>query len=218
MITDGIPGVSALAANPTELSLGTPRLTLVLGGARSGKSALAERLVRARGERPLYLATAPEPPDNETADPEMVARIARHRTDRARYDWTTIEAGCELAGALDAHARDPARPILVDCLVLWLGTLMIDRFDAVEASEEDKAKAAVDIEGAAFSALEAALDTAVSPIVLVSGEVGMGVVPITPLGRAFQDALGRLNQRMAARADRVILCVAGLPMLLKDET
>jgi len=167
------------------------RRALVLGGARSGKSALAERLVRETGLRRVYLATA------QAFDAEMAARIARHRADRGA-GWETLEAPLALTGALAAADR-PGTVVLVDCLTLWLSNVMLDGRDA-----EDEA-----------TALLAALDGIAAPVALVSNEVGLGIVPDTPLGRAFRDAQGRLNQRVAALCDTVAFCAAGLPLWLK---
>ncbi|GEO81177.1 bifunctional adenosylcobinamide kinase/adenosylcobinamide-phosphate guanylyltransferase [Pararhodospirillum oryzae] len=196
-----------------------PSLTLVLGGARSGKSTLAERLTLASGPRPLYFATAR--PVHVDGDPEMIARVKAHQ-DRRGPAWTTIEAGADLAGALATHATDPTRPVLIDCLILWLGGLMMATAEpdgAVPQSPEaaalaaGRAGAAV---GPALDALEAALARVPAPVIVVSGEVGLGLVPMEPLSRQFRDALGLINQRLAARAQRAVLCVAGLPLVLKD--
>ena len=166
------------------------RVTLVLGGARSGKSAYAERLI---GERGLYLATA------EAGDEEMAERIRAHR-ERRGAGWETIEAPLDLAGALERHASAD-RPVLVDCLTLWLSNLMA---------------AGRDIEAETGTLIER-LGALPCPVVLVSNEVGLGLVPTTALGRAFRDHAGRLNQRVAAAADRVIFVAAGLPLTLKDK-
>ncbi|MDB5399029.1 MAG: bifunctional adenosylcobinamide kinase/adenosylcobinamide-phosphate guanylyltransferase [Rhodopila sp.] len=179
-------------------------MTLVLGGARSGKSRYAEELIVRHAAPWIYIATA------QAFDDEMRARIAEHqarrhnqgsnnqgRNDQARNDhWRTIEAPLDLPGAI---AQEPARPILVDCLTLWLTTLVLGGHDIQ----------------AATSALEAVLDSRQTPIVLVSNEVGLGIVPETRLGRSFRDDAGRLNQRMAARARHVLFMIAGLPMTLK---
>jgi adenosylcobinamide kinase/adenosylcobinamide-phosphate guanylyltransferase len=164
------------------------RLTLVLGGARSGKSARALALCPPPR---LFVATA------EPLDAEMAERIARHRADRAQ-DWTVVEAPLELAGAIRAEARE-ARTILVDCLTLWLSNLL-------HAGREPESET---------EALLAALGAAPGRAVLVSNEVGMGLAPMNALGRAFRDAQGRLNQRVAAAADRVEFVAAGLPLVLK---
>jgi adenosylcobinamide kinase/adenosylcobinamide-phosphate guanylyltransferase len=164
-------------------------VTLVLGGARSGKSAYAEGLI---GDRGLYLATA------EAGDAEMAKRIREHRRRRG-MGWQTVEEPLDLAGALDRHAGAD-RPVLVDCLTLWLSNLMAAGRD-VEAETQ---------------MLTGRLRTLAGSVVLVSNEVGLGIVPPTPLGRAFRDYAGRLNQRVAAAADRVIFVAAGLPLTLKD--
>lgn len=163
-------------------------LTLVLGGARSGKSALAERLVTALPPPWTYIATA------EALDEEMRERIAEHRRRRAE-GWETVEAPLALPEALSAATG----PVLVDCLTLWLTNLIL---------------AERDIE-AATAALEAALDARAAQSFLVANEVGLGIVPEHRLGRVFRDAAGRLNQRLAARAGRVLFMVAGLPMTVK---
>lgn len=176
-------------ATPTAFAL--PPVTLVLGGARSGKSRYGEALVRSVGSG-LYLATA------EAGDAEMAERIRHHR-DRRGAGWETVEEPLALAAALRRHAA-PGRPILVDCLTLWLSNLM--------AADRDPA--------AETQALATALGDLAGPVVLVSNEVGLGLVPTTPLGRAFRDEAGRLNQAIAAVADRAVFMVAGLPLVLKE--
>lgn len=166
-----------------------PRVTLVLGGARSGKSALAEGVVRAAGPSPVYIATA------EAWDDEMRARIAEHRAQRDGQGWRTVEAPLDLPGALAAAG---SAPVLVDCLTLWLTNLMLGEHNIPAAS----------------AALLAALDRP-GPTVLVANEVGLGIVPDNALARRFRDAAGRLNQQVAARADTVVFTAAGLPMVLK---
>ena len=174
-----------------------PPVSFVLGGARSGKSTHAERLATGTlfggAPRPaLYIATA------EAGDVEMATRIMAHRARRGAH-WTTIEAPLALDEALLANGV-AGRPVLVDCLTLWLSNLMHAERDLDEAADD----------------LCRALDGYTAPVVFVSNEVGLGIVPETPLGRAFRDAQGRLNMRIAERADRVILMAAGLPMVLKD--
>ena len=165
------------------------QLTLVLGGARSGKSRHAESLIAASPPPWAYVATA------EAGDEEMAARIAAHRARRSA-DWRIFEAPEELAEALLlCHGM----PVLVDCLTLWLSNLMLAQADIETETKR----------------LEDALMAAVAPVVLVSNEVGAGIVPEHPLGRRFRDAQGILNQRIAARADRVVLMVAGLPLAVK---
>ena len=158
--------------------------TLVLGGARSGKSRYAESLLPGPA---LYVATA------EPGDPEMAERIARHRARRGA-GWRTVEAPHDVAGVL---VREPEAPALVDCVTFWLSN----------ALTEDRK---VDLAG-----LCAALTFRTADTVLVSNEVGSGVVPGTGLGRRFRDAQGDLNRELAAVADRVVLVVAGLPLELK---
>jgi adenosylcobinamide kinase/adenosylcobinamide-phosphate guanylyltransferase len=168
-----------------------PQLTLVLGGARSGKSRYAENLIMASPPPWTFVATA------EPGDAEMAERIALHRRRRGR-EWQTIEAPHDMTAALAAVALDA--PVLVDCLTLWLSNRML---------------ADVDLE-AGIAGLEAALDGRRGPVVLVSNEVGFGIVPDNELARRFRDLQGRLNQRLAARADRVVLVVAGLPIVVKE--
>ena len=167
-----------------------PRLTLVLGGARSGKSRYAEQLIEAAGGKPVYIATA------EARDEEMRERIAQHRARRGK-GWTTVEAPLELAHAIGALG--PGGPALVDCLTLWLSNAMLAKRDLARDCD----------------ALIAALKQSAAPVVAVSNEVGLGIVPDTALGRAFRDAQGILNQRVAQIGDRVVLMAAGLPLVLK---
>ena len=167
-----------------------PRLGLVLGGARSGKSGFAERLVRAAGLQKTYIATA------QALDDEMKARIASHRRDRGQ-DWTTVEVSTDLAGALAQVPQDTV--VLVDCLTLWLSNLMLAGADM--DMEEDR--------------LLDVLSRRQAPVVCVSNELGMGLVPDTALGREFRDAQGRLNRRIAAQADLAVFVVAGLPLVLR---
>jgi adenosyl cobinamide kinase/adenosyl cobinamide phosphate guanylyltransferase len=170
-------------------TIAAAKLTLVLGGARSGKSRYAERLITALPPPWAYVATA------EAGDDEMAARIAAHRARRSA-DWRTIEAPHDLTAAL---VRCASMPVLIDCLTLWLSNLML---------------AAADVD-AAVDRLEQSLAQVSAPVVLVANEVGSGIVPEHALGRRFRDVQGLVNQRMAARADRVVLMVAGLPLALK---
>src|ERR1700738_1630152 len=166
--------------------------TLVLGGARSGKSRYAEQEVMSSRPPWIYVATA------ESFDDEMATRIAEHKSRRS-LDWQTIDAPLDLAGALAALPRSAT--VLVDCLTLWLSNLML---------------AGRDIE-TEIRRLEEAMRAHTAPLVLVSNEVGSGIVPDNALARRFRDFQGLLNQRVAARPDRVVLAVAGLPMIVKGQ-
>jgi len=166
------------------------KIILVTGGARSGKSAIAERLITQLGPDPVYIATA------EAHDEEMVARIAGHRARRGA-DWITHDAPIDLVGAL--ASTDGAGPRLVDCLTLWLSNLMLSGADWEDAAGD----------------LVSALGRQLSPVVLVTNEVGAGIVPENKLARAFRDAAGLLNQRVAASSDEVYFAVSGLPLQLK---
>ena len=174
-----------------------PGLTLVLGGARSGKSHYAETLiidhVTATATRPVYIATA------EAGDAEMLRRISEHQ-ERRDAVWTTVETLLGLDEVLAEHAQDD-RPVLLDSLTLWLSNILHSGLDV----------------GAETEKLLMALNGATAPIVCVSDEVGLGLVPETALGRDFRDGLGKLNQRIAAQASRVVFVAAGLPLKLKDE-
>ncbi len=161
--------------------------TLVLGGARSGKSRHAESLLEAHPTR-LYIATA------QPFDDEMRTRIAAHQS--ARQGWQTIEAPIDLATPLQAN---PATPALVDCLTLWLTNLIL--------ADQDLPKA--------IAALDQALIARIAETVLVSNEVGLGIVPDNALSRRFRDEAGRLHQHLAAHAASVLLLVAGIPLRIK---
>ncbi|PKU21748.1 bifunctional adenosylcobinamide kinase/adenosylcobinamide-phosphate guanylyltransferase [Telmatospirillum siberiense] len=168
-----------------------PPLTLVLGGARSGKSTYAESLLTDVAQ-PVYLATA------RAGDGEMVDRIRLHR-ERRGAAWTTIEEPLDLVGTLSRHAH-PDKAILVDCLTLWLSNLMLENADI----------------GQEIDRLAQALPGLKGPVLFVANEVGLGIVPDNAMARAFRDHAGRLNQSLAARCQRVVFVAAGLPLLLKD--
>jgi adenosylcobinamide kinase/adenosylcobinamide-phosphate guanylyltransferase len=189
-----------LTAQSTNLA----PVTLILGGARSGKSARAESMIESGlGEHwddAFYIATAQQFDSGANADPEMTARIHDHQARRGAV-WTTIEEPLDLPGALSRHGG-PRQPVLVDCLTLWLTNTMLSGADSEAATTNL-------IDGFA---------TLLGPVVFVSNEVGLGIVPDNALAREFRDCAGRLNQRLAAAAQRVEFIAAGLPMLLKNET
>ena len=173
--------------------------TLVIGGARSGKSRHAEALARGTGLERLYLATA------TPRDDEMRERIAHHRDARAADGWRTVEEPLALVDALRREAA-PGRVVLVDCLTLWLTNVML-------GAPPEAARGAVE---AACADLAGSLPGLAGPAILVSNEVGWGIVPDNRLARDFRDAQGRLNQRVAEACGRVVLVAAGLPLVLKD--
>ena len=170
---------------------GNAGVCLVLGGARSGKSLFAERQIEATGLAACYIATA------EARDAEMTERIRRHRKRRGDT-WTTVEEPLYLADALD-NAISPETAVLVDCLTIWLANVM--------ASGHSPER---DIDG-----LLRVLGKATGQVVLVSNEVGLGIVPENALAREFRDEAGIMHQRIAATAGRVIFVTAGLPLVLK---
>ncbi len=167
-----------------------PELTLVLGGAASGKSAYAEGLVAADGRRKIYLATA------EILDNEMRAKMHRHREARGQ-GWRTIEAPLDISTPLNAATNEQI--VLLDCATMWLSNHLLAENDMAEAR----------------AALMTGLAMATAPVVIVSNEVGMSVVPENALARRFREEQGRLNQELAAKADLVVNVVAGLPQVLK---
>jgi len=167
-------------------------VTLVLGGAASGKSHFAQQLAERHAGTLLYVATA------QAGDDEMAARIARHRQARGAR-WQTLEAPLDLTALLAAAASHGA--VLVDCLTLWLTNLLLQ-----------------EPAGEVWPAVDAflkVLDELPAPLIVVSNEVGQGIVPEHALARSFRDLAGQVNQRLAARADRVWLVTAGLPLQLK---
>lgn len=166
-------------------------LTLVLGGQRSGKSAYAEGLI---GDEvaAVYLATA------EPRDEEMAARIEAHKQRRGK-SWTTLEEPLELTQVL--KSLDGGAPVLVDCLSIWASNLLAQGLDVARETE----------------GLVAAVKILTFPVVMVSSETGLGIIPANALARAYLDAAGEMNQAIAAAADRVVFVAAGLPLILKEE-
>ncbi|MDX1821789.1 MAG: bifunctional adenosylcobinamide kinase/adenosylcobinamide-phosphate guanylyltransferase [Paracoccaceae bacterium] len=169
-----------------------PKLTLVLGGAASGKTAWAEAFVLGSGHAPVYLATA------QAWDAEMQAKIARHRSIRGT-GWQTVEAPLELGPALAEVGA--AQAVLLDCATLWLSNHLLEGHDLAAESQ----------------GLLRALAQCAAPVVVVSNEVGQGIVPDNALARQFRQAQGELNQRIAADAGLVVAVMAGLPMVLKGQ-
>lgn len=167
---------------------------LVLGGARSGKSAYAQGVVERSGLQRVFLATA------EAGDGEMAERIGRHRAERDG-SWRTVEEPLDLPAAL-AREAGPGRAVLADCLTLWLSNLMLAGRDL----------------GRETARLVSALRACPGPVVLVSNEVGLSLVPDTALGRAFRDAQGRLNAAAAGACGAAVMLVAGCPLILKPAT
>jgi adenosylcobinamide kinase/adenosylcobinamide-phosphate guanylyltransferase len=181
--------------------------TLVLGGARSGKSAYAERLARDSGKEVVYLATS------RAGDAEMAARIAHHRERRPAH-WRTVEEELALASTL-REVCAPGRLVLVDCLTLWLSNLMFcDGRAWPEVGEVTLPERFHQEHAALLELLDAGID---GDLVFVSNEVGMGIVPWGAVSRCFVDEAGRLNQAVAARADRAVFVAAGLPLVLKGD-
>jgi adenosylcobinamide kinase/adenosylcobinamide-phosphate guanylyltransferase len=177
----------------------TKQLILVLGGARSGKSTFAERLARRRGGRVLYVATA------EAMDEDMERRIMAHRQQRPE-EWQTLEEPLELTSALPP-VLGGYDTCLLDCLTLWASNLLL--------SMEGNPNAEQEIQAAAGRLLDV-YEQSSATWIMVSNEVGLGVVPSSRLGAVYRDALGRVNQAVAARADRVYFMVAGLALEMKS--
>ncbi|MCB0063087.1 MAG: bifunctional adenosylcobinamide kinase/adenosylcobinamide-phosphate guanylyltransferase [Caldilineaceae bacterium] len=182
------------------------KLTLILGGARSGKSSYAERFASERSHQVLYIATA------QAWDDEMAERIANHRAQRPS-GWQTLESPIQVGSALSAFLHEHANVdlILLDCLTLLANNVLIT---LPEDSSEATATAALMAEVDALLRVYAKHDC---DLIIVSNEVGLGIVPPYPLGRLYRDALGRANQQLAAAADEVLFMVAGLPLVVKGE-
>ncbi|EIM27464.1 bifunctional adenosylcobinamide kinase/adenosylcobinamide-phosphate guanylyltransferase [Microvirga lotononidis] len=171
--------------------MSTYRRVLVLGGARSGKSSIALKIAESASPERTYIATA------QAYDEEMRERIAQHRAERDE-SWRTVDAPFDLVEAVRERTA-PGQAVLVDCLTLWLSNIVLAERDPVHEADR----------------LIQAVRDAGGPLILVSNEVGQGIVPATPLGRRFRDEQGRLNQRTAETCDAVVFVAAGCPILLK---
>ncbi|MFA5055550.1 MAG: bifunctional adenosylcobinamide kinase/adenosylcobinamide-phosphate guanylyltransferase [Dehalococcoidia bacterium] len=171
-------------------------LVLILGGVRSGKSSYAQKLASEFGDRILFLATA------EAGDEEMKSRIARHKSSRPE-SWHTIEEPLDISSALLSETGN-TDVVIVDCITVWLSNLLMRD---EKLSEQEMTDA---VDGLIYSYAQGE-----ATYIIVSGEVGMGIVPEHPLGRVFRDYLGLANQRLAGKADRVVLMVAGIPVDVK---
>ena len=167
-----------------------PKLTFVLGGAACGKSAWAENLLLSSGLEPVYIATS------RAFDDEIKEKISIHRS-RRNDEWSTIEADLDLSDAL--NGLNATQVALVDCATMWLTNHMLDGNDLDEATDQ----------------LLAAIDACDAPVVVVSNEVGQGIVPDNALARSFREAQGRLNIKLAQKADLAVEVKAGLPLVLK---
>ncbi|MDQ0196485.1 bifunctional adenosylcobinamide kinase/adenosylcobinamide-phosphate guanylyltransferase [Paenibacillus wynnii] len=174
--------------------------SLVTGGARSGKSSFAERLTMSLADQALYIATA------QAFDQEMKERIALHRQQRsdAEYPWETVEEPYDLPGILDRLSGNKA--VLVDCLTLWLSNVLL----SVEDDENRQ-----EIIEQEISRLEQSVMSFKGPLIMVTNEVGNGIVPEYALGRLYRDLAGRMNQRLARQSDQVFLVTAGIAIELK---
>ena len=178
--------------------------SFVLGGARSGKSAHAEALAHDTGKEVVYIATA------QAGDTEMARRIALHRSRRSAA-WRTLEEPLALADALREWST-PQRVLLIDCLTVWLSNLLFSERHDYPDTGVIQPPQRFDDERAAFLA---ALAASTGDVVLVSNEVGMGIVPMGAVSRWYADEAGRLNQAVAACCERVVFVAAGLPLVLK---
>jgi len=186
-----------------------PRLILILGGARSGKSAFAEQLAASSGQSIAFIATA------TAGDDEMRARIARHRASRPAH-WHTVEEPFDLAGAVQKAAA-LADILLLDCITLWLSNWLARHG---ETSDTDMAASSPLLDAAAMQEIQNLLATLASldpgkTLIVITNEVGLGIVPAYPLGRLYRDTLGLVNQRLAEAAGRVYLLIAGIAVDIK---
>jgi len=179
------------------------KIILVTGGSRGGKSAFAQRLAEALPGPRTFVATCP------VVDAEMCERIRLHQAARSARDWRTLEEPLDLAAAFCDAGEQPV--VLVDCLTLWVNNVMY------EAEQQGETVSEADIEGRFKPILEAARKHG-GTVIFVTNEVGMGLVPETPLGRRFRDLAGRANQIVAAACDEVFLVVCGQPLKIKPQT
>jgi adenosylcobinamide kinase/adenosylcobinamide-phosphate guanylyltransferase len=187
------------------------QITLVTGGARSGKSAWADQHARESGRRVLYVATA------TAGDDEMAERIAAHQAQRPA-DWRTVEEPEHLLRAIQANAT-PGDAVVVDCLTLWVSNLLLKAIGPERDADMMPPREWAAIEASVVKEAQALLADARDrdlTLILVSNEVGMGVVPTTSLGRHYRDILGRVNQVVGSRSDALILMVAGLAVDLRQ--
>ena len=182
-------------------------LIVVLGGARSGKSAFALKLAREAGGRVLHVATA------WPGDEEMRWRVARHRRARPQ-SWRLLEEPLAVAQVL-AALLDDADIVLIDCLTIWVSNLLLSAVSEGAVRGQQEAEAAERVVDEAIGALLRCYRQGKASFVIISNEVGMGLVPEHPLGRLFRDALGRANQRLAGRADKVYFLLAGMAVDVK---
>ena len=188
------------------------RLILILGGARSGKSAFAERLAANSRRTVAFIATA------TADDDEMRERIARHRASRSR-EWHTLEEPLDLAGAV-LQAYKLADVVLLDCITLWLGNMLMQESGQVESADKGKEATSYLFDERALKQIEALLAVIQSAepnktLIVVTNEVGLGIVPAYALGRVYRDTLGYVNQLLAQVADRVYLMLAGMAVDIK---
>ena len=178
------------------------KIILVTGGSRSGKSAFAQRMAEALPGPRAFVATCP------VIDPEMSERIRRHQKARSLHDWQTLEEPLDLAAAFQRAKDHPV--VLVDCLTLWVNNVMY------EAEQQGKTVSETEIAACCQPVLEAARKHG-GTLIFVTNEVGMSLVPETPLGRRFRDLAGRVSQIIAAACDEVFLVVCGQPLKIKPQ-
>ncbi|MBU0675517.1 MAG: bifunctional adenosylcobinamide kinase/adenosylcobinamide-phosphate guanylyltransferase [Proteobacteria bacterium] len=175
-------------------------IILITGGARSGKSRFAQELAESLGKRCLFVATCP------VTDEEMSRRIARHRDERRGRGWETVEEPLELAAMVEGSSEYDV--VLIDCLTLWINNLLF-KSDPAELTEDEITEYA--------GQLVAACGKRSGTVILVTNEVGLGIVPENPLARLFRDLVGRCNQQTAQGADRVYLITCGIAQSIKEK-